>query len=149
MAISPKVLLVELVMSIDRMIESARIAPVVPGEWTPATVLGHVSEVDTQVWAARVDLMLNAAASGSPEPEFAWWEPDPVKTAEKFSSVSVEDASAIALQARTQLVTKLSGLSEEQWQARAIHKTFGSITIAELIFHALQHDEEHRGSFVK
>lgn len=149
MAISNKVLLVELVMSIDRMIETAKQAVIKDGEWTPATVLGHVSEVDAQVWQARVKLMVDAHSANQEEPSFAWWEPDPNETAEKFAEIALDEASAIAMQARTHLVAQLSALTDDQWQARAIHNTWGSITVAELIFHALEHDEEHRASFVQ
>ena len=148
MAISTKVLLVELVMSIDRMIESAKKAPIVPGQWTPATVLGHIAQVDELVWTARVELMLNAQANGQAEPKFAWWEPDPVETAKKYENYSLEQAAAEALATRTKLVTLLGSLTETQWDARAVHATFGSMDVRELMFQTLTHDEEHRESFV-
>lgn len=148
MAISPKILLVELVMSIDRMIECAKTAKTEPGEWNPSTVLGHVAQVDQQVWQARVEQMVTAQNLGQAEPSFISWEPDPIATAEKFSSVSIEDAAGTAMQARTALVTFLNSLTPEQWNARASHSTFGSIDVSELIFQALTHDEEHRASLI-
>lgn len=148
MTVASKILLVELVMSIDRMIESAKKAEIKPGEWAPATVLGHVSEVDAQVWQPRVQLMVDAQLAGLPEPKFDWWEPNPEATAEKFKDQSVEEAGAVAMQVRTQLVTYLNGLSPENWDARATHATFGSIDVRELIFQTLTHDEEHRASFL-
>lgn len=148
MTISPKILLVELVMSIDRMIESAKTATPKSGEWNPSTVLGHVSQVDQQVWQARVELMISAQTAGESEPSFTWWEPDPVATELQFSQMSLEDAAGTALQARTALVTYLNSLTDEQWKARAIHATFGSIDVGELIFQTLTHDEEHRAGLV-
>ena len=153
MTISTKILLVELVMSIDRMIESAKVAQEKqaqekPGEWNPATVLGHVSQVDELVWLPRVQLMVNAKNDSADEPEFAWWEPDPIATAEKFSNLGLDEVSAATMQSRTKLVTYLNTLSAEQWDARANHATFGSIDVRELIFQTLTHDEEHRASFV-
>ena len=148
MAFSEKVLLAELVMSVDRLIESAKKAPIVPGEWTPATVLGHISQCDEQVWLARVNLMVNSQNSGQPEPEFVWWEPDPVATADKYKNYDLELASAEALQARTKLITYLKSLEPHQWDARATHATFGSMDVRELMFQTLSHDEEHRESFV-
>ncbi len=73
MAFSEKVLLAELVMSIDRLMESAKKAQIVEDEWTQATVLGHISQVDEQVWLARVQLMVSAQKSGGEEPKFVWW----------------------------------------------------------------------------
>lgn len=148
MAFSEKVLLAELVMSIDRLMESAKKAPIVDGEWSPATVLGHISQVDEQVWLARTQLMVETQKAGGDEPKFVWWEPDPVATAEKFKNYDLELACAEALQARTKLVTFLNSLEAHQWDAKATHATFGSMDVRELIFQTLSHDEEHRGSFV-
>lgn len=148
MTVSSKILLVELVMSIDRMIESAKKAEIKPGEWSPATVLGHVSQVDAQVWQPRVQLMVDAQLSGQPEPKFEWWEPDPEETAQKFKDQTIEESGALAMQVRTQLVTFLNNLSPENWDARATHATFGSMDVRDLIFQTLTHDEEHRASFL-
>ncbi|MEY4311436.1 MAG: hypothetical protein RLZZ571_206 [Actinomycetota bacterium] len=148
MVFSEKVLLAELVMSIDRLMEAAKKAPIVEGEWTPAIVLGHISQVDEQVWLTRVQLMVDTQKAGGQEPKFAWWEPDPIATAEKFKDYDLELACAEALQARTKLVTYLNSLDPDQWDANATHATFGSLDVRELIFQTLSHDEEHRESFV-
>ena len=61
----PAVLMAELVMSIDRMIQSAQTAAEtrshleIPGEWPAQVVLGHVSQVDEQVWIPRIVQMLS------------------------------------------------------------------------------------------
>ena len=82
MANPPAVLMVELVMSIDRMIQSAQTAQekqshlVIPGEWPAQVVLGHVSQVDEQVWMPRIAQMCQALEAGEKPPSFTWWEPD-------------------------------------------------------------------------
>lgn len=148
MAISSSVLLVELIMSADRMIQSAQSAPVNEGEWSPAVVLGHVSQVDEQVWLPRVETMLLALAEGKPAPAFSWWEPDPIQTEATFAGYSLEDASAALMAGRTRLVTYLRGLTAEQWAAPGVHDTFGEMDISDLLIEILRHDEEHRASFV-
>jgi hypothetical protein len=63
----PAVLMVELIMSIDRMITSAQKAGLRPPEWLtdnvdqwePPVVLGHISQVDELVWLPRIQLMLS------------------------------------------------------------------------------------------
>lgn len=148
MAISPAVLLVELIMSADRMIQSAQKAPIVEGEWPPAVVLGHVTQVDEQVWMHRIDLMLEAQRNGSTPPAFSWWEPDPEETRATYADYSLEQVSAELMAGRTKLVTSLRGLSEEQWAATGMHDTFGQVDISALLIEVLRHDEEHRASFV-
>jgi hypothetical protein len=148
MTVKPEVLIVELVMSIDRMIESAKLANPPVGEWNASTLLGHVSQVDLQVWLPRVEMMLAAQSANEAEPSFTFWEPDPIETARIFESMDIEDAAGVALQARTKLVTYLSTLTANQWDARANHATFGSMDVRDLIFKALTHDEEHRASLL-
>jgi hypothetical protein len=118
------------------------------GEWNSSTLLGHVSQVDQQVWLPRVEMMLAAQSANEAEPSFTFWEPDPIETARIFESMDIEDAAGVALQARTKLVTYLSTLTANQWDARANHATFGSIDVRDLIFKALTHDEEHRASLL-
>ena len=140
--------MVELVMSIDRMIQSAQNAVTKPGEWSPATVLGHVSQVDEQVWMPRIDLMVNAQLNGESAPVFTWWEPNAEETAAKFGEFSLEAASASAMATRTQLLTRVRELTAEQWSATAVHDSFGEIDVSRLLIEVLTHDEEHRASLV-
>lgn len=148
MATPSSVLLVELVMSIDRLIESAKKAQPKTDQWSAAVTLGHVSQVDLQVWLPRVQLMVDAHSRNEVPPTFSWWEPDAKETERTFANLSLEQVSGIALQARTQLVSRLRNLTPEEWAATGLHATFGQVTVGDLMFQALTHDEEHRASFV-
>jgi hypothetical protein len=142
------VLLVELLMSVDRMIDSAKTAVQVPGEWPPATILGHVSQVDDQVWLVRIRQMVDAHRQGAAVPEYEWWEPDAEATADAFAQSTVEDAAGHLMANRIAILTELRDLTEDDWQAQAIHATFGQIDVRGLILEVLAHDEEHRASLV-
>jgi len=135
-------------MSVDRMIESAKGAAAIAGQWSPATILGHVSEVDEQVWLVRLDQMVTAHRVGEPPPTYAWWEPDAQSTSETYASWTVEDASARVMAQRITLLTALRDLAEGDWAARAVHESFGEIDVRGLVIEALAHDEEHRASLV-
>ena len=148
MATPSSVLLVELIMSIDRLIESAKKAQPNPNQWSAVITLGHVSQVDQQVWLPRVNQMVEAFNQEQKPPTFSWWEPDPLQTELEFENLSLEQASGLAMQARTNLVSVLRNLTPEQWLAPGVHDTFGQVTVGDLIFQALTHDEEHRSSFV-
>ena len=73
MASPVSVLYVELVMSIDRIGDAARLAPVREGEWPPAVVVAHLADVDEQVWLPRIDEMVQAFESGGRAPSFTRW----------------------------------------------------------------------------
>jgi len=154
MANPPAVLMVELVMSIDRMIQSAQTAQekqshlVIPGEWPAQVVLGHVSQVDEQVWMPRIAKMCTAFAAGDEPPSFDWWEPDATATYDRFKDMSLSESAALAMSVRTQLLSVIKELTPELWTATAEHEAFGHIDIAGLIIQILTHDEEHRASLV-
>jgi hypothetical protein len=150
----PAVLMVELVMSIDRMIQSARSAKkarsvkAVRGEWPAQVVLGHVCQVDEQVWIPRIATMCQAMASGAEPPKFPWWEPDADATFQRFQGMELDDVCALAMSSRTHLLSAVKDLTLEQWNAVAEHEDFGTIDVAGLIIQILTHDEEHRASLV-
>jgi hypothetical protein len=148
--------MVELIMSIDRMITSAQNAGSRPPEWlasdderwAPPVVLGHISQVDELVWLPRIQLMCQAQAAGDPPPQFVWWEPDPAETVAKFGRQSLEDVAALAMSHRTTLLSAVKDLTPTQWQAQAKHDAFGEIDVSELLIQVLTHDEEHRAGLV-
>ena len=146
MAITHSTLMVELLMSADRVITAAASCPQPeePDAWPPAVVVAHLSQVDDQVWLPRLQLMTTAAEP----PTFGWWEPDAQATASMFADSSVDDASALLLASRTRLLHALRDLTDDQWQSTATHLTFGEMDVEALMLLALSHDEEHRASLV-
>ena len=148
MAIAPGVLMAELIMSADRMIQCAAKAEAIDGEWPPAVVLGHVSQVDEEVWLRRIGLMVEAQSAGNEAPSFVWWEPDPEATLERFRNNTVEEVGGLLMSTRTKILTTLRDLTPAQWEAIGIHATFGEISVTDLMMELLRHDEEHRATII-
>jgi len=150
----PAVLMVELIMSINRMINSVQSAKktqshlAIPGEWPAQVVLGHVSQVDEQVWIPRIVQMCSALGNGEEPPTFAWWEPNPEETYTKFHEMTLDAAGALAMSNRTHLLSAVRDLTTDQWSATAQHEALGLIDVAGLIIQILTHDEEHRASLL-
>lgn len=117
--------------------------------WTPAIILGHIVDVDKEVWMARFQMMRDAKANGAPIPQLAWWEPDPVATAEKYADYSVSQSQQLLIDSRATMIEYLTGMPHEDRAAAAEHKTFGPITIESMLQVILDHDEEHRSSLTK
>ena len=136
-----------LVSSAKRLCDQAGNADYSGDGWNPKTVIGHVVDVDHEVWMARFGLMLRAFATSEPPVHFESWEPDPVTTVERYSTYSLEQTQTALMESRKQMVTFLSGLTEAERQAPAIHKTFGTITIESMLRVILNHDDEHAKSF--
>jgi hypothetical protein len=118
-------------------------------EWTPAIILGHLVDVDKEVWMARFELMRQAQKTAAPIPKLQWWEPDPVVTAEKYAQQSFAEARTKLLASRENLVAYLKGLSVQERAAAAQHRTFGSITIESMLQVILDHDKEHQASLTE
>lgn len=117
--------------------------------WNQRTILGHLGDVDEQVWLARIDLMVKASRLKNAPPAFAWWEPDPVETAKKYTHYSHAEVVAKLLSTRSAIVEKLNSLKEQDWEATAIHATFGEIDIVRCVALILAHDDEHSTSIEK
>ncbi len=114
--------------------------------WTPAIILGHIVDVDTEVWMVRFEMMVVALRSAQVTPAFAWWEPDGAQTAEKYATFALDDSTALLKQSRKELISFLKSLSVSDRSASAMHKAFGPITIESMLQVILDHDEEHRAS---
>lgn len=114
--------------------------------WTPAIILGHIVDVDKEVWLARFAMMITALHGGQEPPQLAWWEPDGAQTAEKYATFSVADSIELLKQSRNEMISYLQSLSVADRSAPAMHKTFGVITIESMLQVILNHDEEHRVS---
>ena len=118
-------------------------------DWTPAIILGHLVDVDKEVWMARFELMRQAQISAAPIPKLQWWEPDPVVTAEKYSTQSFQEARIKLMASRESMVSYLKKLGVQERAAAAEHRTFGLITIESMLQVILDHDKEHQASLTE
>ena len=139
--------LIALNESTDRLTKSATECTFSGEGWAPAITIGHISDVDTEVWMARFKLMVNALRTGQAPPALAWWEPDGEKTAAKYADYSLDESLALLHKSRKSMADFLKSLTEAERNAPAIHKTFGEITIESMLQVILNHDEEHRATF--
>lgn len=115
--------------------------------WTPVIILGHLVDVDQEVWLARFRLMVEAMHKAESAPQLEWWEPDPVRTAEKYSAFPLAQIRQDLMASREGMVSYLRALPSTERLALADHRTFGKITIESMLQVILDHDEEHRQSF--
>lgn len=114
--------------------------------WTPTIIVGHLIDVDQEVWLARFVLMVDAMHKGESTPELEWWEPDPSKTAEKYSDFSLAQIQQDFMASREGVISYLRALPPTDRLAAADHKTFGKITVESMLQVILDHDKEHRES---
>ncbi len=136
-------------MSADRVITAAQTAAhaEASGDWPPATIVGHLSQVDTEVWLPRIDQMVSGRQAGV-TPTFAWWEPDAQQTLQRFAEATADETGAQLLASRTSILHRLRELTDEDWGARAEHEAFGPLDMEGLLLQVLSHDEEHRASIL-
>lgn len=139
--------LIALTESTDRLTKSATACTFSGEGWAPAITIGHISDVDTEVWMARFELMVNAQRTGQAPPALAWWEPDGEKTAATYAGYSLDESLALLHKSRDSMAVFLKSLTETERNAPANHKTFGTITIETMLQVILNHDEEHRATF--
>ena len=111
--------------------------------WSPAIILGHLVDVDKQVWMARFEIMRSAMHGGATIPQLVWWEPDGVETAQKYANSTLVELKASFLSSREHMLSYLSLLSASERLAPAVHQVFGEITIESMLQIILNHDREH------
>jgi hypothetical protein len=138
-----------LVVSAKGLCDQAEKAGISGDGWNPTTVIGHIVDVDNEVWMTRFELMLRALASSEPPVQFTWWEPDPLKTIERYSTYSLEQTQTALMASRKHMANFLSALTEAERLAPAVHKTFGKVTIETMMRVILDHDQEHAKSFLE
>lgn len=117
--------------------------PQPPPEWSPQTILGHLADVDEQVWQARVRLIVAALRAGEGIPTFASWEPDAEGTTAKYRECSVAEAADIFRAVRGKFIDELSTLTDADWLASARHAVWGVVDVDGLLDQAFSHDQEH------
>jgi hypothetical protein len=139
-------LLAAIESSADEAVAAARVATGPAGTWTPATVIGHLADVDDVVWQPRLRTMVEAHRAGSEPPRFVWWEPDGEATADRYQGMSAEEAGERLRVTRGVLLAELRALRPGDWHAVAHHATFGQLTVEGLLRELLAHDALHRGS---
>ena len=114
--------------------------------WSPAIILGHLVDVDNEVWMPRFEMMRDAMKKKAPIPQLSWWEPNAEDTEKQYSGISLEVSKSNLLASRKNMQTYLLALSVDEQGAKAQHKTFGEITIESMLQVILDHDKEHRTS---
>jgi hypothetical protein len=132
-----------LLASADVLVAAARRARTADGEWTPALNLGHLSQVDDEVWAPRIEQMVEARHRSLAAPSFSWWESAEGTTESRFADHSLDAAAAELLRSRRELVARLVALSDDDWTAIAHHDVFGVIDVVGLVREVLAHDHVH------
>jgi len=143
---SPETLIAELMDSAHRLIQSASASPPIIDGWSPIVILGHMCDVDEQVWLTRLKLMVKTFQDMGSSPLFVWWEPDSEKTESFYAHWAMEDVVRRFLSTRQVIIGFLHKLDPDDWQATAIHATFGRMDLSGLRKQMLIHDEEHRAS---
>ena len=114
--------------------------------WSPNIILGHVLDVDNEVWMPRFEMMRLSMNQEKPAPLLSWWEPNAEETEKKYREITLESAQTNLIESRMKMQNYLLNLSFSERSASAEHKTFGTITIESMLQVILDHDEEHRAS---
>ena len=114
--------------------------------WSPIIILGHVLDVDNEVWLPRFEMMRLAMSQEKPAPLLSWWEPNAEETEKKYREITLVSAQSKLIESRIKMQNYLLNLSFSERSATAEHKTFGTITIQGMLQVILEHDQEHRAS---
>lgn len=116
---------------------AARPTPV--GEWTPREVVRHLIAVELDVWHPRLRQLVV-----EDHPTWPWLEPGPWAGE---PDATLDRLLEIHAAARSHSVAMLGALDDAGWAKTGTHATFGELDAVGLMGRAIDHDEEHVGSF--
>jgi carbonic anhydrase/acetyltransferase-like protein (isoleucine patch superfamily) len=116
------------------------------GKWSIAEVLGHLADVEKEVFGVRIARLLTAAPDAVPEFD------EPVGIAErnaawakdrKWNQASVPALLAAFASARGANLARLETLGPDAWRRTGIHPERGPVTLLEQVRRFAAHDLSH------
>jgi carbonic anhydrase/acetyltransferase-like protein (isoleucine patch superfamily) len=116
------------------------------GRWSIAEVLGHLSDVEKDVFGARIARLLEAAPGAVPEfdePQ-GMAERNAAWTRErKWNEASVPAQLAAFAAARGANLARIESLGPDAWRRTGVHPERGPVTLLEQIRRCAAHDLSH------
>ncbi len=108
------------------------------GEWSLRTQLIHLLAVDTEIWGARLTLMVQ-----QPNPQWLWTEPDLAAWEKRFAALTEDELCSAFSRARSAILDHLKALDAAGWERIGTHAVFDQLDVAGLCRRTLEHDAEH------
>ena len=105
-----------------------------PGEWSFRFIAAHLATTDKECHQDRV-----VRIAAGENPYFEGYD----NTGRDFIEVALLDSLRAWSNTRTEIITFVSNLSEEQLSFTGTHAAFGSLTVQRVLELMLDHDQEH------
>lgn len=109
-----------------------------PLEWSLTEIVCHIRDVDREVNIPRIEKVI-----GETNPFLAGINADTWAIERNYQDQDGPAALQEFLAARTQFITKLEALPEQDWQRPARHAIFGPTNLKELVSFIATHDRSH------
>jgi FMN phosphatase YigB (HAD superfamily) len=107
-------------------------------EWSITEIFCHLRDVDREVNIPRLEKVI-----GESKPFLAGMNTDTWAQERNYQQQDGPAALREFMDARTQLIARLEGIDEADWQRTARHAIFGPTTLKELIGFTTTHDRTH------
>lgn len=114
------------------------------GEWSLTEIICHLRDVEREVHLPRFRAVLRENQPFIPGVNADEWAGP-----RHYQEQSGPDALRSYLIARSETVRFLEQLDEADWQRQGQHAFFGQTTLQELVFLAVQHDQNHRKQLIQ
>lgn len=101
-------------------------------------LLNHLLDVETEINAPRIELVLSAE-----NPFIAGIDSDPWIVERQYQSTRTPQVISDFITQRQSSIDKLAALSNEEWMRQARHSFFGPTTLLELVRFIAVHDIDH------
>jgi hypothetical protein len=105
-----------------------------PGEWSFRFIAGHLATNEKECFLERIDHI----ASGE-EPSFEYYSND----GRDFSGLGLRNSLQEWRDTRQAIFKRLHDLPESAWSLTGTHRSYGRITLMDVLQSMLEHDQEH------
>lgn len=133
-----------LVIQIDRLrseLTGRAILDIAPidGKWSLKQTLGHLIDVDKDIWGPRIEHLLESVV----EPVWESIDQDALVQAHKWEEKSTDELCAELIRVRWNLAALINRLTPEELTRTGRHYSKGSLSIPQIVRLVAEHDDHH------
>jgi len=130
-----------LVIQLDRLRSSLIASPTTQrrnGKWSLREILGHLIDVDREIWGPRIETMLQ-----EDHPHFESISQDELVIKNRWNDFPIEEIIAQLMRVRWNLAVFINNLPDVSLARTCHHYSAGDITIADILQILVDHDSHH------
>jgi hypothetical protein len=132
-----------LVIQVDRLRADlaqvdSKFRPEDGSKWSLKELLGHLIDVDREIWGPRIERML-----AEEHPYFDSIDQDELVKKNRWNELDIAEITAQLMRVRWNYAVLVNGLNDNELARTGSHYSRGSMTVADVLRTLVEHDTQH------